>query len=208
MPKPGHAGHLFQFVDFSVKYFVIARDAFFLPGYVPPSANLFHHAFEYLFKYRWLVQEIEAHYGGDPKLDTAAEQQAFVTFMDGKQREMANTFGHDLPPIWSAFKATVGIPALRRFDAVVAELQKWEGVRYPWFPAGAQQMQTLLRRADRAASGGSMPVDSFVLCLEDMDELFREAFLAARLNPGVLRGRLLHAAAGDAYDRENYHKLC
>ncbi len=47
MPKAGHAGHLSQFFDLSVKYMVIGRSAFFFAGYVPPSANLFHYAFEY-----------------------------------------------------------------------------------------------------------------------------------------------------------------
>jgi hypothetical protein len=208
LAKTGHAGHLHQFIDFSVKYYVIARAAFFLPGYVPPSANLFHHALEYLFKYGWLAAEIEAQYAGDPPLNTKPERDAFVTFMDGKQQQMANTFGHNLPTIWSAFKAATGVATLSQFDDVVANLQRWEAVRYPWFPAGAQQMRTFVHKADRSGSSGSVPMDEYALCLEAMDELYAAAFLAAGLNPGALRGRLLHGPSGAAYDRENDHRLC
>ena len=208
MAKTGHAGHLHQFLDFSVKYYVIGRAAFFLPGYVPPSANLFHHALEYLFKYGWLAAEVEAQFKGDPQLNNRAERDAFVAFMDGKQQQMANTFGHNLPTIWSAFKAATGVATLSQFDGVVSELQKWEALRYPWFPAGAQQMRTFVRKADRSASSGSVPMDEYTLCIEDVDELYAASFLAAGLNPRVLRGRLLHGTSGVAYDRDNDHKLC
>jgi hypothetical protein len=45
--------------------------------------------------------------------------------------ELKHQLGHSLPKCWDAFKAQVNDPGLNRFDAVVAEIHKYEELRYP-----------------------------------------------------------------------------
>jgi hypothetical protein len=208
--KPGHGGQSYQFADFAVKYYVIARRAFFFKPYTPPSANLFHHAVEYLLKYAWLERRLSDHYPSGRKLpETEEEKQEYVGVMDDLQQEMSSAFGHDLPKLWEAFKQLTADASLVRFDDVIRELQKWERIRYPWFPQAAQSHRLLLRKADRAAIAQSAPpTDDYILCLEDMDELYSVALVAVQLNPEWLRQSYLwDDEAMEAYQRENYHRL-
>jgi hypothetical protein len=208
-PNTGHSGHLYQFRDYSVRYFVVARQAFFYQGYVIVSANLFHHAFEYLFKFALIDDATAQQYGGDPVLTTQQQRQAYVQFMDQQQQGMATKYGHRLSNLWLDFKTATGAP-LSQFDNIVSDLDRWEALPYPWFPHGSQQLQTLVHKADRVAvvqGAPSAPADRYELCLEEMDELYHAAFLATGLNPRTLSLRLLHREALSAYLRENLHPL-
>jgi hypothetical protein len=196
MPRPGRSGHTFQFYDQSVKHYVIGRQSFFLPGYFPPSALAFHHAVEYLLKYGWLESEINRRFAG----------QATQQDLDALQKELQFGFGHSLVKIWPAFKATSSVE-LTHLDASVAELDRWELIRYPWFPAGPQARRPFLRTADRSELISHPPLDEYILCLEDVDRLFKESFTAIGLDAGFAYSHLLKGEALVAYERENYHRL-
>src|SRR5207237_580899 len=93
-----------NYIDLAVQYFVAARFACF-SSFLPTSFNLFHHAFEMLFKARLLQTHTPLQLEGD--------------------------FGHSLPRIWREFKKRAAEPGLNRFDGTIERLHAWETIRYP-----------------------------------------------------------------------------
>ena len=76
--------------------------------------------------------------------------------------------------LWSAFKADVRPSSLDRFDAVVADLNRWERLRYGGFPVGFPTTMVFMRRRGPRKTRSAEPQDKYVLVLEDVDELFTE----------------------------------
>lgn len=92
-----------QFFTHGTQYYVSARFAV-TAALAPVSGNLFHHAVEMLIK------------------------GALCEHLDESQRKR---LGHDLIPLWGAFKSQVSDPKLDRFDRVIEELDRFEDIRYP-----------------------------------------------------------------------------
>ena len=91
------------FISAGMHYYVAGRYAVFA-GLNPTAANLLHHAVEMALK------------GALAK--------------KGMDLKALKGLSHDLPRIWREFTAQYGIDG-STFDGVIAELQKFETVRYP-----------------------------------------------------------------------------
>jgi hypothetical protein len=78
---------------------------------------------------------------------------------------------------------------LDRFDVVVADLNRWEELRYGGFPVGFSTTIVFLRRRGPRKTRSVEPQDKYVLVLEDVDELFTEMVTACRINPTFLGER-------------------
>ena len=91
------------FISAGMHYYVAGRYAVFA-GLNPTAANLLHHAVEMALK------------GALAK--------------KGMDLKALKGLSHDLPRIWREFTAQYGIDG-STFDGVIAELQKFESVRYP-----------------------------------------------------------------------------
>lgn len=178
--RPRTPGHPHQFVHLSIGYSISARQTCFRALPVPLAAHLFHHALEMLFKYALLQRY--------------------------SQDALALKFGHDLRKLWRQFKVVTGDGSLAAFDDVVRGLDKWERIRYPTFPAGAQAMRYAPTKAAVGPQPGGGHVDPYELVLEEMDELFKAAFLAAPLNPAAFMLQF-SGESGAAYRRDNLHPL-
>ena len=91
------------FISNGMHYYVAGRYAVFA-GLNPTAANLLHHAVEMVLK------------------GSLAKK--------GLDLKALKRLSHDLPGIWREFTAQYGIDG-GAFDRVVAELQKFETIRYP-----------------------------------------------------------------------------
>ncbi len=91
------------FISAGMHYYVAGRYAVFA-GLNPTAANLLHHAIEMVLK------------GALAK--------------KGMDLRALKRLSHDLPEIWREFTAQYGIDS-STFDGVIAELQKFETIRYP-----------------------------------------------------------------------------
>src|ERR1044072_6705792 len=100
----------YHLLDRAVEYYVTGR--FAALNNLQIAANLFHHAIEMLAKFQ-LLRRFR-----DDRLATEVEKY--------KQEPHR----HNLHSLWSAFKANVSRSSLDRFDAVVADLNRWEKLRY------------------------------------------------------------------------------
>jgi hypothetical protein len=91
------------FISASMHYYVAGRYAVYA-GLNPTAANLLHHAIEMALK------------GALAK--------------KGVELKALKRLSHDLPKIWREFTTQYGIDS-STFDGVIAELQKFETIRYP-----------------------------------------------------------------------------
>ena len=147
-----------QFYGLAIQYYVIARFGAFA-GFLPVSGNLFHHALEMFLK---------GHLSS--KLD--------LTELKG--------LGHRLQDIWQRFKADVSDATLDRYDAVIAELDRFEFIRYP---------DDILKRGMSASiainrstiSTGTLtpgrPEPTYDIVVEDVDRLVKAIFEKSSVNP-------------------------
>ena len=90
--------------------------------------------------------------------------------------------------------------SLDRFDAVVADLNRWERLRYGGFPVGFPTTMVFMRRRGPRKTRSAEPQDKYVLVLEDVDELFTEMVTACRrhrLKPDMREG----------YGKDNLHPM-
>jgi hypothetical protein len=178
----------YHFLDRAVEYYVTARFAALNNLQVAP--NLFHRAVEMLAKFQLLR--------GVPDDRLAAEVEKY------KQEP----YRHNLHSLWSAFKADVSRPSLDRFDAIVAELNRWEKLRYGGFPVGIPTTMVFMRRRGPRKTRSAEPQDKYVLVLEDIDELFTAMVTASRINPTFLGERhRLKPAMREWYAKDNLHPM-
>jgi hypothetical protein len=184
--------HSHQYVEIALDYYVLARQGY-VSGFLPVGPNLFHHAFEMLFK----AQLVE--------IGTSPE-------------DIWKTYGHHLTKLWSAFKAAAkgmpGSPApqLDGLDPLINELDAWEDIRYPTFPGGkGVAMRGSLRKGDVNQSvGGSVgrQASEYVINLESMDELFAAVVAAAPFGCAFIRSHFaVHRGALEGYERDNQHPI-
>jgi hypothetical protein len=183
-----HIDDPYHYLDRAFEYYVTGRFAALNNLKVAP--NLFHHAVEMLAKFRLLR--------GVPD-DRLAEQAKKL-----KRRP----YGHDLDTLWSDFKAVVARSSLDRFDAVVADLNRWEDLRYGGFPMGISTTMIFNRWRGPYEAWSAEPQDVYVFVLEDIDELFTAMVAAASINPTFLGERhRLNPALREWYAKDNGHPM-
>ena len=177
-----------HYLDRAFEYYVTGRFAALNNLKVAP--NLFHHAVEMLAKFQLLRRVPE---------DRLAEQL---------RKLKRKPYGHNLYTLWSDFKAAVGRSSLDRFDAVVADLNRWEDLRYGGFPVGISTTMVFMPRRGPHETRSAEPEDKYVLMLEDIDELFTAMVAAARINPTFLGERhRLRTAMREWYAKDNVHPM-
>jgi hypothetical protein len=167
-----------EFFRYGCQYYVAGRYGVFA-ALIPVAANLQHHAIEMLLK------------GALSKTMTLAE--------------IKNKLGHKLDKCWEAFKGMAGDASLSRFDQVIAELNRFEDIRYPdeILQSGASIMfdVTKVGAAMSSVSGVSEP--QYKLCLEDIDEMVGEIFKIASRNPDAYLKSMLREHASQYLNRDN-----
>jgi hypothetical protein len=154
-----------MFFSTATQYYVGGRFAAFA-GLLPVVGNLLHHAIEMYLK------------GGLSKTKTLAELK---------------DFGHNLPGVWSEFKAAFVDPTLAQFDRVVSALHAFEELRYPdSVLAKGMECTVSIKRPSSGgtASGPAGSAPQYHLCLEEIDQLVAKIFGVASLNPKFFTARL------------------
>jgi hypothetical protein len=133
-----------------MQYYVAGRYAVFA-GLNPTAANLLHHAVEMALK------------GALAKKG-----------MDLKALKRLN---HDLPEIWREFTAQYGMDGIA-FDSVIAELQKFETIRYP-DKIVSQGLASMITPGKPSAPTEHM---RYVLWLGEIDELMDKIFTVGSIS--------------------------
>jgi hypothetical protein len=91
---------------------------------------------------------------------------------------------------------------------VVADLNRWEKMRYGDFPHGIPTTMVFMVRRGTRKTRSAEPQDKYVLVLEDIDELFTAMVTASRLNPAFLGVRhRLKPALHEWYAKDNFHHM-
>src|SRR6266852_4689837 len=148
-----------EYVGYALQYYAAARFAYFA-GSSPVTGSLFHHAVEFLLKQRLIVRLTPEVLSRKP-------------------------YGHDLERLWKEFKAGVADAALDRFDTAIAELHRFEDIRYPenLYRRGAT-FQFILKREHVGPPGmlGTRPLPSYNVALEEADDLMLVLFDKCSVN--------------------------
>jgi hypothetical protein len=95
--------------DYGMQYYTAGRFAVFA-GHIPTAGNQLHHALEFLLK-------------------------ACLAYKDSwdqiKDYGTWASYRHDVEKLWAEFKNRNADPALAAHDDLIAQLQKFENIRYP-----------------------------------------------------------------------------
>jgi len=178
----------YHFLNRAVEYYIAGRFASLNNLQVAP--NLFNYAVEMLAKFQ-LLRRV-------PNDRLAVEVDKY------KQEP----YGHKLHTLWSDFKVSVGGSNLDRFDEVVADLNRWDKLRYGGFPVGMPTTMVFLVRRGPRKTRSAEPQDKYVLVLEDIDELFTAMVAASKINPTFLGVRhRLKPALREWYAKDNFHPM-
>jgi hypothetical protein len=172
----------YHFLDLAFGYYMTGRFAVVNGLYVAP--NLIHHAVELLIKFTLLKDE-------------PASQRSAATAQLGQR------YGHRLNALWDRYKQHVAPTNLSQFDQVIADLARWENVRYGGFPVGTSVAKSL--GLVRAPGRTSRPTDIYVLGLEGVDDLITAMFQASGINPPFVGKSYAHTALREWYERDNQH---
>jgi hypothetical protein len=155
-----------SFYKTALEYYVNGRASalcgcFFTPG------NLLHHAVEMMLK---------------------GELSRTVSLEDLKDYKK---FGHGLPNCWKAFKKLFPHENLNEFDTMIAELDKFETIRYP---------DNLLSKGASIGFGFSRgrvmnattipPVPEYQMGIGDVDAFFARVIQLCHMNPKAFFGFL------------------
>jgi hypothetical protein len=100
---------------------------------------------------------------------------------------------HDLPRIWREFTAQYGIDS-STFDGVIAELQKFETIRYP-DEIVEQGLASMISRGKSSPLSGHT---THALALGEIDELMDKVFTVASISHKAFASCLLMPVA-EAY---------
>jgi hypothetical protein len=158
-----------------LEYYVTGRYGVHAQVWV--SANLLHHAVELLIK-------------ANLARDDSADQI--------RQYGRKAVYSHSLAAAWQEFKKRSGDKALDAFDKVVAELDKWESIRYPdqLVSSGGVMTIELVESPAPPAGAPASPAPPYRLALPEIDRLVK--FLVERSNINLAALSLLldqkHAA--------------
>jgi hypothetical protein len=154
------------FISAGMHYYVAGRYAVFA-GLNPTAANLLHHAVEMALK------------GALAK--------------KGMDLKALKGLSHDLPRIWREFTAQYGTDS-SAFDGVIAELQKFETIRYP-DEIVEQGLASVISRGKPSPLSGHT---THALWLGEIDELMDKVFTVASISHKAFASCLLMPVA-EAY---------
>jgi hypothetical protein len=153
-----------RFFSTACEYYIAGRFAAFA-DLNPVVGNLLHHAIEMYLK------------------GALAKTKSL--------EELNRGFKHNLPNLWEAFKQQANDAALERFDRTIAELHRYEEIRYPdsiLAKGMASTIEILRSNLPNAYQGPVVP--EYRVCVQEIDELVEATFSAARFNPQFFfRGR-------------------
>jgi hypothetical protein len=138
------------FISAGMHYYVAGRYAVFA-GLNPTAANLLHHAVEMALK--------------------------GVLAKKGMDLKALKGLSHDLPIIWREFTKQYGIDG-SVFDGVIAELHKFETIRYP-DEIVKQGLASLISRGKPSPPSGHT---THALWLGEIDELMDKVFTVGSIN--------------------------
>jgi hypothetical protein len=139
------------FISAGMHYYVAGHYAVFA-GLNPTAANLLHHAVEMALK------------------------GALAT--KGMDLKALKGLSHDLPSIWAEFTAQYGIDG-SAFDGIIAELQKFETIRYP-DEIVKQGLTSMISRGKPSPSSPSGHT-THALWLGEIDDLMDKVFTVASI---------------------------
>ena len=173
-----------HFLDLAFGYYVTGRFAVINGLYVAP--NLMHYAVELLIKYTLLKDEPES-------------QRSAAT------AQLGQSYRHRLNALWNRYKQQVAPANLSRFDQVIADLARWENVRYGGFPAGTSVARSM--GLVRAPAQTSKSTDSYVLGQDEVDDLITAIFAASGINPRAVGTHYAHTELREWYERYNNYVM-
>jgi hypothetical protein len=177
-PKIGEGWTLL--INSGIDYYVAGRYAVFA-GQAPTAGNLLHHAIEMCLK------------GALAK--------------KGKSLAELTALRHHLPLIWSEFKASYSGHSADAFDSIIAELHKFEEIRYPDVIL-ERGMFCSIDPGKRPQSVVSRPEGPhYVLYLGEIDELMGKLFSITRFNFAGFTRHLNAAAAKYLYERNEVFRV-
>jgi hypothetical protein len=178
MPTPSADDIRLHFARLAVQYFIAGRTAA-IHRLIPVLGNLLHHAVEMSLK-------------------AALASSHTLAQLKG--------LGHSLPKLWHAFVAAYPSADAPRYRAVIDDLHRFEELRYPdSILVNGAKMQLVLHRAHVGPPSPSPSgVPSYLLVLEDVDELEEAIFSAMNLSPKFLSSSL-SAEAKDHLILHNLH---
>lgn len=164
------------FFSTGAQYYVAGRFSAFA-GLNPVTGNLLHHAIEMFLK------------GGLSNTKSLGELKKL---------------DHKLPKVWSEFKRQCGDADLTSFDQVVAELDKFESIRYPDEVLKNGMSSTIdIVRSPQSKGGLVAQVPHYGVCLEEIDELVAAIFQKASRNPKAYLGNMMMPTAQEFLRRDN-----
>ena len=152
-------------IRYGLQYFVAGRYAV-AAGLTPVSANLLHHAVEMLLKgclsYNDSADEIR-HYG---------------------RRE---SYGHGLMTLWAEFKRRNVDLELAAYNVIVAELHKFEHIRYPErLVSEGGTISIGWAEVDQPLGDRTGAPNVYVLMLPQIDRLVALLFRRSNMNPDAI----------------------
>jgi hypothetical protein len=161
--KP-HPNADYQFFTLAIQYYIAARSSA-LASSMPVTGNLFHHTVEMLLK-GYLAQ----------------------TMPLGKLKNMR----HGLWRIWKKFRREVGKESsedLCRFNGLIKELDRFQGIRYPGFTAAPAVGVAIEWSAFRSwAELKGKPLNMYRVNVPEIDAFISELFRLCHLNVHAYTG--------------------
>jgi hypothetical protein len=158
MPADGNAW--FRLFDLGIQYYIAGRAAT-MASLVPVSGNLLHHAVEMLLK---------------------GEFAKRISLADIRKK-----YGHNLVKTWETFKSLHPTEGLSDFDELIADLDRFELIRYPdvILKKGAAMSLGFVGRESRPRptriQGDEVP--AYTLPVKEVDSLVAKLFTVCHINP-------------------------
>jgi len=146
-----------MFFSFGAHYYVTARFAV-CSGMTPLCGNLFHHAIEMLLK-------------GDLSRKISLKELS------------TRKYGHRLRSLWEQFKVEHPDPDLKRFDASIDNLERFEDIRYPDLILQKGLISNISFHPLPPAGGPLRSEPKYDLLIPEIDELVHAIFEVSNKNP-------------------------
>lgn len=161
------------------QYYLVSRFGAFA-GLIPVTGNLYHHAIEFFLK-GYLCRVLS-------------------------DKDLKDNYGHKLVNLWNHFKAEVNDPTLDQFDQCIAELDKFDFIRYP-DEVLKHGMQASIRftkdnpNANRTSPWPHLP--AYELSVDELDELVLAVYAAASMNPEFISAQFIHHEEKEYLHKKN-----
>ncbi len=136
-----------------------------------------------------------------------------VTMPFGTSQITLRNLGHDLNTIWKAFQLCYPGDTLGAFDPLIADLNRWEDIRYPdpnrFTGAAGIAMSVVHRKGEQpSAETPSGKTVEYYLKLEECDELVKTLWQVLDFTASYFRTFLsMRKLAKDLYVEDNLHQV-